>query len=157
MFTFKTCIMNQPAGRSTCCQSKARYSLSIFRKISPYNLPDRPVVHGALWQHYTKFGLLQCREEYRQNPPARLDNQQKGVLEGDFGSAMSLYHGFDLLQQHGLRPFYNFMLRTAGEMPKSPGSPSGSTSFSPGNCIVQTNSNTDKWPTWYARALCHMY
>ena len=31
-------------------------------------------------QHYTKFGILQCREEYRQNPPARLDNHQKGNM-----------------------------------------------------------------------------
>ena len=39
MFTFRTCIMNQPAGQATYCQSKARYSWNIFRKISPYKLP----------------------------------------------------------------------------------------------------------------------
>ena len=57
---------------------------------------------------------------------------KKGIVESDFAAAMSLYHGFDLLLQHGMRPFYNFMLKTAGEMPKSPGSPSASTGFSPG-------------------------
>ena len=48
MFTSKTCIMNQPAGRATYSQSMACYSWSIFRKISPYNLPDRPVDYDNL-------------------------------------------------------------------------------------------------------------
>ena len=36
MCTFRTCFMNQPAGQYSYCQSKARYSWSIFQKISPY-------------------------------------------------------------------------------------------------------------------------
>ena len=40
---FRTCFMTQPVGRATYCQSKARYSWNIFRKNSPYKLPDRPV------------------------------------------------------------------------------------------------------------------
>ena len=40
--------MTQPVGRATYCQSKARYSWNIFRKISPYKLPDRPVLQ-CLW------------------------------------------------------------------------------------------------------------
>ena len=43
VFTYRICILNQLAGLATYCQSNARYSWSIFRKISPYNLPDRPV------------------------------------------------------------------------------------------------------------------
>ena len=65
---------------------------------------------------------------------------KKGIVESDFAAAMSLYHGFDLLQQHGMRPFYNFMLKTAGEMPKSPGSPSASTGFSPGLLLPKFKS-----------------
>ena len=52
VFTHRTCIMNQPAGLATYCQSKARYSWSIFRKISPYDLPDCPAelpVIVSLW------------------------------------------------------------------------------------------------------------
>ena len=71
-------------------------------------------------------------------------------MESDFAAAMSLYHGFDLLLQHGMRPFYNFMLKTAGEMPKSPGSPSASTGFSPGlflpkfkSCFPLSNSEVN--------------
>merc|ERR1712095_174272 len=37
--------------------------------------------------HYTKFGILQSRDEFRQNPSGRLDNHQRGVVEGDFSSA----------------------------------------------------------------------
>ena len=30
-------------------------------------------------------------------------------MEGDFALAMSLYHGFELLQLHGSRSLYNFL------------------------------------------------
>ena len=42
-FTFERCLMTQPAGQYTYCQSKAPYSWSVLRKISPYNLKGRPV------------------------------------------------------------------------------------------------------------------
>lgn len=34
---------------------------------------------------------------------------QYGVVEGDFALAMSLYHGYELLQLHGLRSLFNFL------------------------------------------------
>ena len=34
---------------------------------------------------------------------------QFGAIEGDFALAMSLYHGYELLQQHGLRSLFNFL------------------------------------------------
>ena len=43
VFTLRSSFMNQPAGRATSCQSEARYSLSIFRKISPYKQMGRTV------------------------------------------------------------------------------------------------------------------
>ena len=52
--------------------------------------------------------MFRCRDEWRQNPPPGLNPQVKGVVEGDYASAMSLYHGYELLLQHGMRPFYNF-------------------------------------------------
>ena len=45
VFTFRTCFMSQPAGRYTYCQSKARFSWNIFRKISPYKPQRSPVVN----------------------------------------------------------------------------------------------------------------
>ena len=32
-----------------------------------------------------------------------------GTVEADFALAMSLYHGFELLQLHGLRSLHNFL------------------------------------------------
>jgi Fanconi anemia group M protein len=72
-------------------------------------------------QHYTKFGLLQSRTEFRQNPPARLDRTQRGIVEGDFASSISLYHAYELLLQHGMRTFFNFLMKATGEVPISTG------------------------------------
>lgn len=38
-----------------------------------------------------------------------LQRSQYGIIEGDFALAMSLYHGFELLQLHGLRSLYNYL------------------------------------------------
>jgi len=51
----------------------------------------------------------------RQNPPARLDFGQRGTAEGDFASAISLYHAYELLLQHGMRTFFNFVSKVTGE------------------------------------------
>ena len=32
-----------------------------------------------------------------------------GAVEGDFAMCMSLYHGYELLQQHGLRSLHTFL------------------------------------------------
>ena len=53
---FRTCFMTQPVGRATYCQSKARYSWNIFRKISPYKLPDRPVRDMQFYDVCTEGG-----------------------------------------------------------------------------------------------------
>ncbi|TRY61353.1 hypothetical protein TCAL_01790 [Tigriopus californicus] len=65
--------------------------------------------------HYTKFGLLQSRNEFRQNPPATVDRTTQGVVEGDFASAISLYHAYELLLQHGMRTFFNFLTKSMDE------------------------------------------
>ena len=59
--------------------------------------------------HYSRWALLQARNEFRQNPPSTLDRAKKGMLEGDFSNAISLYHAYELLTKHGLRSFYNFL------------------------------------------------
>ena len=40
---------------------------------------------------------------------------QPGTIEGDFALAISLYHAYELLQQHGLRSFYQFLSQTFSE------------------------------------------
>ena len=34
---------------------------------------------------------------------------QSGVIEGDFALAISLFHAYELLQQHGMRSFHQFL------------------------------------------------
>ncbi|KAK3757789.1 hypothetical protein RRG08_027148 [Elysia crispata] len=58
----------------------------------------------------SKFLLLKARDEFRQNPPQNIQPAQRGMVEADFCMAISLYHGYDLLQLHGLRSLYNFLM-----------------------------------------------
>ena len=66
-------------------------------------------------EHYSRWGLLQARNEFRQNPPAGHTRLEKGTVEGDFSNAISLYHAYELLTKHGLRSFYNFIAKSCGE------------------------------------------
>ncbi|ESO87655.1 hypothetical protein LOTGIDRAFT_127429 [Lottia gigantea] len=67
------------------------------------------VVYNRPTTSFSKFLLLKSRDEFRQNPPESLIPTQFGVVEGDFAMAISLYHGFELLQLHGLRSLYNYL------------------------------------------------
>ena len=49
------------------------------------------------------------REEFRRNPPINLSKTQRGAVEGDFAACISLYHAYELLLQHGMRAFFNFI------------------------------------------------
>ncbi|XP_035827669.1 uncharacterized protein LOC101854274 [Aplysia californica] len=68
------------------------------------------VIYNREATKLSKFLILKARDEFRQNPPGRLSKTQAGNIEADFALAISLYHGFDLLQQHGLRSLYNYLL-----------------------------------------------
>ncbi|XP_038071924.1 uncharacterized protein LOC119740630 isoform X2 [Patiria miniata] len=69
---------------------------------------------GALYNKdpasLTKFQILQSRDAFRQDPPPQV--KSRGVVEGDFAICISLYHGFELLLQHGLRSLYSFLHST---------------------------------------------
>ncbi|PIK51698.1 putative Fanconi anemia group M protein [Apostichopus japonicus] len=58
----------------------------------------------------SKFQLLKAREAFRQDPPPQV--QSKGAVEGDFAISLSLYHGYELLMQHGTRTLYHFLSNT---------------------------------------------
>ncbi|XP_022090579.1 Fanconi anemia group M protein-like isoform X2 [Acanthaster planci] len=58
----------------------------------------------------TKFQILQSRDAFRQDPPPQV--KSRGVVEGDFALCISLYHGFELLLQHGLRSLFSFLQST---------------------------------------------
>nr|KAG5712856.1 hypothetical protein BaRGS_007453 [Batillaria attramentaria] len=55
-----------------------------------------PTDRQKAWRDRRVFFLTPQRSQY-------------GVVEGDFALAMSLYHGYELLQLHGLRSLYNFL------------------------------------------------
>jgi len=57
----------------------------------------------------TKGMVLLSRERFRQNPPGNFQRSQTGMAEGDFAMCISLTHALELLLQHGIRGFYNFL------------------------------------------------
>ncbi|MCJ8737138.1 hypothetical protein PDJAM_G00020340 [Pangasius djambal] len=57
---------------------------------------------------FTKYQVILAREQFRRNPPSHLMGAQHGALEGDFALCISLYHGYELLQQMGLRSLFLF-------------------------------------------------
>jgi len=63
--------------------------------------------------NFTKYAILEKRNEFRQNPPDVLSN--KGMVEADFATLISLYHAYDLLLIHGMRPFFKFMTKDTEE------------------------------------------
>ena len=59
---------------------------------------------GIFSQLFTKFCHVNIvLEKYF------FQRSQFGAIEGDFALCMSLYHSYELLQQHGLRSTFNFL------------------------------------------------
>ncbi|XP_064421223.1 Fanconi anemia group M protein [Latimeria chalumnae] len=57
----------------------------------------------------TKYQIILARDQFRKNPPSHVMGVQQGMMEGDFALCISLYHGYELLQQMGLRSLYIFL------------------------------------------------
>ncbi|XP_067310913.1 Fanconi anemia group M protein isoform X2 [Pseudorasbora parva] len=57
----------------------------------------------------TKYQIILSREQFRRNPPPHVQGPQQGPIEGDFALCISLYHGYELLQQMGLRSLFLFI------------------------------------------------
>ncbi|XP_042855878.1 Fanconi anemia group M protein-like isoform X2 [Penaeus japonicus] len=77
-------------------------------------LIDMRVVYTRDETTLSKFQILKAREAFRQNPPDNLPRDRYGVAEGMFALCMTLYHAYELLMQHGIRSFYNFLKGTLG-------------------------------------------
>ncbi|XP_072485366.1 Fanconi anemia group M protein isoform X2 [Notamacropus eugenii] len=56
----------------------------------------------------TKYQMILARDLFRKNLSHTLGGQQ-GIIEGDFAICISLYHGYELLQQMGMRSLYIFL------------------------------------------------
>ncbi|XP_045423849.1 Fanconi anemia group M protein [Lemur catta] len=57
----------------------------------------------------TKYQIILARDQFRKNPPPNIVGKQQGIIEGEFAICISLYHGYELLQQMGMRSLYFFL------------------------------------------------
>ena len=70
------------------------------------------VTKGHLPSSYSKWILINCRDQWRQAPAAGASKAVQGVVEADFATALNLYSGLELLLKQGLRSVYNFYTKT---------------------------------------------
>ncbi|XP_021258717.1 Fanconi anemia group M protein isoform X2 [Numida meleagris] len=57
----------------------------------------------------TKYQIILARDQYRKNPSPQNMGMQQGIIEGDFALCISLYHGYELLQQMGVRSLFIYL------------------------------------------------
>uniref|UniRef100_A0A8C8A7Q4 ATP-dependent RNA helicase FANCM n=1 Tax=Otus sunia TaxID=257818 RepID=A0A8C8A7Q4_9STRI len=57
----------------------------------------------------TKYQIILARDQYRKNPSAQNAGIHQGIIEGDFALCISLYHGYELLLQMGVRSLFIYL------------------------------------------------
>ncbi|NXI72141.1 FANCM protein, partial [Anseranas semipalmata] len=57
----------------------------------------------------TKYQIILARDQYRKNPSSQNVGIQQGIIEGDFALCISLYHGYELLLQMGVRSLFIYL------------------------------------------------
>ncbi|NXD34449.1 FANCM protein, partial [Copsychus sechellarum] len=57
----------------------------------------------------TKYQIILARDQYRKNPSAQHAGLHQGIIEGDFALCISLYHGYELLLQMGMRSLFSYL------------------------------------------------
>ncbi|XP_061699193.1 Fanconi anemia group M protein isoform X2 [Syngnathoides biaculeatus] len=86
---------------------QARY-LQVLEKFMSRLVHNRVMAHKDL-QSLSKYQLILARDQFRKNPPIHIKGPQQGVLEGDFALCISMYHGYELLMQMGLRSLFFYV------------------------------------------------
>ncbi|KAM4724379.1 Fanconi anemia group M protein isoform 2-T2 [Anableps anableps] len=86
---------------------RARY-LQVLEKFMSRLVQNRVMGHKDL-QTLSKYQLILARDQFRKNPPPHIKGSHQGVLEGDFALCISLYHGYELLIQMGLRSLFCYI------------------------------------------------
>ncbi|KAK5857518.1 hypothetical protein PBY51_010758 [Eleginops maclovinus] len=69
---------------------------------------NRVMPHKDL-RSLSKYQIILARDQFRKNPPPNIKGPQQGMLEGDFALCISLYHGYELLMQMGLRSLFFYI------------------------------------------------
>uniref|UniRef100_A0A663LPK8 ATP-dependent RNA helicase FANCM n=1 Tax=Athene cunicularia TaxID=194338 RepID=A0A663LPK8_ATHCN len=57
----------------------------------------------------TKYQIILARDQYRKNPSSQNAGIHQGIIEGDFALCISLYHGYELLLQMGIRSLFIYL------------------------------------------------
>ncbi|NXT76982.1 FANCM protein, partial [Zapornia atra] len=57
----------------------------------------------------TKYQIILARDQYRKNPSSQTLGIHPGIIEGDFALCISLYHGYELLLQMGVRSLFIYL------------------------------------------------
>ncbi|XP_071601179.1 Fanconi anemia group M protein isoform X2 [Heliangelus exortis] len=57
----------------------------------------------------TKYQIILARDQYRKNPSSQNPGVHQGIIEGDFALCISLYHGYELMLQMGLRSLFIYL------------------------------------------------
>uniref|UniRef100_A0A663DQR0 ATP-dependent RNA helicase FANCM n=1 Tax=Aquila chrysaetos chrysaetos TaxID=223781 RepID=A0A663DQR0_AQUCH len=57
----------------------------------------------------TKYQIILARDQYRKNPSSQNGGIHQGIIEGDFALCISLYHGYELLLQMGVRSLFIYL------------------------------------------------
>ncbi|XP_068272831.1 Fanconi anemia group M protein isoform X2 [Nyctibius grandis] len=57
----------------------------------------------------TKYQIILARDQYRKNPSSQNGGMHQGIIEGDFALCISLYHGYELLLQMGVRSLFIYL------------------------------------------------
>ncbi|XP_028830635.1 Fanconi anemia group M protein isoform X2 [Denticeps clupeoides] len=91
----------------TLSQYQNRY-IQVLERFTSRLTQMRVLCHRDL-RSLTKYQLILSRQQFRSNPPQQITGAQNGALEGDFALCISLYHGYELLMQMGLRSLFLFL------------------------------------------------
>ncbi|KAK7905064.1 hypothetical protein WMY93_017671 [Mugilogobius chulae] len=82
--------------------------LEVLEKFMSRLVQNRVMGHKDL-RTLSKYQLILARDQFRKNPPPNIKGPQQGMLEGDFALCISLYHGYELLMQMGLRSLFFYV------------------------------------------------
>ncbi|XP_074547856.1 Fanconi anemia group M protein [Halichoeres trimaculatus] len=95
-----------PLGEALSTQ-QARY-LEVLEKFMSRLVRNRVMAQKDL-RTLSKYQLILARDQFRKNPLPHIKGPQQGMLEGDFALCISLYHGYELLMQMGLRSLFFYI------------------------------------------------
>ncbi|CAJ1073462.1 LOW QUALITY PROTEIN: Fanconi anemia group M protein [Xyrichtys novacula] len=95
-----------PLGEALSAQ-QARY-IEVLEKFMSRLVQNRVMAHKDL-RTLSKYQIILARDQFRKNPPPHIKGPQQGMLEGDFALCISLYHGYELLMQMGLRSLFFYI------------------------------------------------